>query len=61
MWSKRHYKAIAEGLKERVWDRGQRLQAAHVFAEVAFEDNPAFDSFKFFEACGLVANQVEAA
>lgn len=63
---KRQLDALAKGLKEKVWDRGQRLQAANVIAEVAIADNPRFDSLKFFDACGLVAlselnNKVEAA
>ena len=61
MLYKKHFEKIAKGLRERVWDKGQRLQAANVIAEVAYEDNPRFDSFKFFDACGLVANKVEAA
>jgi len=58
---KRHFEEIAKGLREKVWDKGQRLQAAHVIAQVAQEINPKFDSFGFFEACGLVANQEVAA
>jgi hypothetical protein len=54
MVHKKHLKKIAKGLRERVWDRNLRLQAASVFAEVAYELNPEFDSFKFYEACGLV-------
>jgi hypothetical protein len=56
-----HYRKIAEGLKKEVWDKNHRLRAANVVAGVACEDNPRFDSMKFFEACGLVAHSEEAA
>lgn len=56
-----HFEKIAVGLKKEVWDRNHRLRAAHVVASVASEINPEFDSFKFFEKCGLVAHNEEAA
>jgi len=51
---RKHYEQIAKGFKERIWDKNHRLQAATVFVEVAQELHPEFNSFKFYEACGLV-------
>lgn len=51
---KEHFDKIALGLKNEVWDRNHRLRAATVVAGVAQELNPNFNSFDFFEACGLV-------
>jgi len=54
LFSKEQIDKIAEGFKTRLWDKNHRLQAAHVVATVAYEVVPEFDSYKFFEACGLV-------
>jgi len=52
--TKKHFEQVASGFKKQLWDKNHRLQAATVFVELAQELNPKFDSFKFYEACGLV-------
>lgn len=54
MFSEKQLKQIAKGFKDKLWDKNHRLQAAHVVATIAYEVVPDFDSFKFFEDCGLV-------
>ena len=54
LFTEKQIDKIAEGFKDRLWDKNHRLQAAHVVATIAYEVVPEFDSFKFFEKCGLV-------
>jgi len=51
---KRQLDKIAEGFKNRLWDKNHRLQAATVIVEIASETDKEFNSFEFFEKCGLV-------
>jgi len=52
--NKDYFDKIASGFKEKIWDKNHRLQAATVIVRVAQEIDPAFNSYEFFEACGLV-------
>jgi len=54
LFSKKQLEQIASGFKNNIWDKNHRLQAATVIVRVTQEVNPEFDSFEFFEACGLV-------
>ena len=54
MLNKDYFDKIALGFKEKIWDKNHRLQAATVIVRVAQEIHPEFDSFEFFEKCGLV-------
>jgi hypothetical protein len=47
--SRRHFRALAEALK----DSGASYQTVAAIARVCANENPRFDSSKFFEACGV--------
>jgi hypothetical protein len=53
MFTKRHFQAIADTIKNS--DTESKAQLAQDLAELFQEDNPRFDSAKFFRACGINA------
>jgi hypothetical protein len=53
--SKKHFIQFAAEIKALV-DAGKHLeaaQAARIVASIARQDNPRFDSHRFYTACGL--------
>jgi hypothetical protein len=53
MFQKRHYKAIADLVKNEIAG-AYKATVAHVLADAFERDNPLFNRKRFYDACGLV-------
>jgi hypothetical protein len=51
MFTKQHFQALAKLLKET--DANSKYQLAQDMAKLFSDDNPRFNSAKFFKACGI--------
>ena len=58
MFTKQHFKALAKLIKET--DATTKQQLALDLAKLFSEDNPRFDSKKFFKASGLLLGESQA-
>jgi hypothetical protein len=57
MFSKQHYEILAKLIKES--DAQTKYELAQDLAKLFSEDNPRFNTTRFFKAVGLLINQTE--
>lgn len=48
--SRKHYKAIADAIRENIQSRSQREEMARALLSALKESNPRFDAYRFLQA-----------